>query len=99
MGSKDAYDFVLSTSVGNYTRRSKSRDQSYLTKVLHKWFFCAEILEQSKGARIRVGKRLSYRPARLHRLADRCDNSVPNWFLAPIDCFKIPALSSIVRAS
>jgi hypothetical protein len=30
----------------------------------------AGILEQSRGARNRVGIRLSYRPARLHRLAE-----------------------------
>ncbi len=42
--------------------------------------FSAGILEQSVGARIRnrVGKGLSYRPARLHRLADRYDNLVPS---------------------
>jgi hypothetical protein len=31
---------------------------------------CAGILEQSMGARNRVGIGLSYRPARLHRLAE-----------------------------
>ncbi len=30
---------------------------------------CAGILEQSKGTRNQVGIKLSYRPARLHRLA------------------------------
>ncbi len=76
----------------------KSRDQSYQTPS-YKWYFCAGILEQSMGARYRVGIGLSYRPARLERLADRQNNSVPNWFLAPIDCFKTPAISYIVRAS
>jgi hypothetical protein len=42
------------------------------------------------GARNRVGIGLSYRPARLHRLAGQYDNSVPSRFLAPIDCYKIP---------
>jgi hypothetical protein len=37
--------------------------------VLH-WRSCAGILEQSMGARNRVGIELSYRPARLHGLAD-----------------------------
>jgi hypothetical protein len=50
---------------------------------------------------------LSYRPARLHRLAEsipgllkslkiptlagRYDNAIPTRFLTPIDCLKIPA--------
>jgi hypothetical protein len=42
------------------------------------------------GAMNRVGKGLSYRADRLHRLTGRCDNSVPAWFLASIDCSKIP---------
>jgi hypothetical protein len=54
----------------------------------------AGILEQSMGARSRGGIGLSYRPARLHRRAGRCDNSVPTRFLAPIDCSKIPAPST-----
>ncbi len=36
-----------------------------------------------------VGIGLSYQPARLHSLAGRSVNSVPTWFLAPIDCSKI----------
>ncbi len=32
--------------------------------------YCAEILKQSMGARNRVGRGLSYRPARLHRMAE-----------------------------
>jgi hypothetical protein len=48
------------------------------------------ILEQSMGARKRVGIGLSYRPARLHRLAGRYVKSVP---IAAIDCYKIPALA------
>jgi hypothetical protein len=32
--------------------------------------FCAGILEQSMGARNRVGIKLGYRPSRLHRLAE-----------------------------
>jgi hypothetical protein len=55
----------------------------------------AGILEQSTGARNRVGIGLSYRPAGLHRLEDRYYNSVPTCFLAHIDCYKIPALGSI----
>jgi hypothetical protein len=35
------------------------------------------------GARNRIGM---YQPARLHRLAGQYDNSVPTWFLSPIDC-------------
>jgi hypothetical protein len=31
---------------------------------------CAEILEQAMGARDRTGIELSYRPARLHRMAE-----------------------------
>ncbi len=41
--------------------------------------------EQSMGARNRVGIGLSYRPARLLMLVVWYDNSVPIWFLAPID--------------
>jgi hypothetical protein len=36
------------------------------------------ILEQSMGARNRVGIGLPGRPARLHRLAGQSDNSVPS---------------------
>ncbi len=39
--------------------------------------------------RNRVGIGLSCR--RLHRLAGRCDNSVPTLPIAPTDCSKIPA--------
>jgi hypothetical protein len=53
----------------------------------------AGILEQSMGARNRVGIGLSYRPAMLHKLTGRCDNSVPTRFLAPVGCSKIPAQS------
>jgi hypothetical protein len=50
--------------------------------------FIFRILEQSMGARNRVGMGLPYQPARLHRLAvaGQYDNSVPTWFLSPIDC-------------
>ncbi len=48
--------------------------------------------------RIGIGLRLSYRHARIHRLAGRYDNSVPTRFLAPIDCSKIPALVSNMPA-
>jgi hypothetical protein len=27
-----------------------------------------------------------------NRLAGRYDNPIPTWFLAPLDCYKIPAL-------
>ncbi len=53
--------------------------------------FSAGPLEQSMGARNRVGIGLSYGPAMLHRLAGRYDNSVPTRFLTPVDCSKIPA--------
>jgi hypothetical protein len=43
----------------------------------------AGILEQSMGASNRVGIRLSYLPARLHRHVGRYDNLVPTRFLAP----------------
>jgi hypothetical protein len=52
----------------------------------------AKILEQSMGARNRVGIGLLHLPARLNGLAGRYDNSVPTRFLATIDCSKIPAL-------
>jgi hypothetical protein len=52
-------------------------------------WFSAGIWEQSMGARNRVGIGLSYRPARLHRLA----KSVPsNRFLGLLKSLKIPAL-------
>jgi len=38
----------------------------------------AGILEQSMGARNRIGTGLSYQAARLHRLACGYDNSVPS---------------------
>ncbi len=43
------------------------------------------------GARIRVGTELPYRPASLCGTAYRYDNPIPTWFVAPIDCSKIPA--------
>ncbi len=46
---------------------------------------CAGILEQSMGTRNRVGIGLSYRAARLDKLGSSTH------FLAPIDCYKIPA--------
>ncbi len=52
--------------------------------------FSAEILKQS-GARNRIGTELSSLPARLYSLAGRYDNPIPTRFLAPIDCYKIPA--------
>ncbi len=36
----------------------------------YKVLYCAGIVEQSMGAKNRVGIGLSYRPARLHRLAE-----------------------------
>jgi hypothetical protein len=51
-----------------------------------KHFVCLSPL----GAGDRVGKGLSYRPATLHRLVGKCDNSVPTRFLVPMDCSKIP---------
>ncbi len=53
------------------------------------------ILKQSTGARNRVGTELSSRPARLCSLAGRYDNPIPTRFLAPIDCYKIPAQDSL----
>ncbi len=50
------------------------------------------ILEKSMVARNRVGIRLFYRPARLHRLTGRYDDLVPTRFLAPVDYDKIQAL-------
>ena len=58
---------------------------------VYKFGLCSGIFEQSMGARNRIGIGLSYRPARLHRLAGRYDNAVPTRFLAPIDCSKIRA--------
>ncbi len=55
----------------------------------------AGILKKSAGARHRVGTELSSRPARLCSLAGRYDNLVPTLFLAPIDCYKIPAQDSL----
>ncbi len=52
-------------------------------------------LEQSMGARNRAGTELSSRPARLCSLAGRYDNPIPTRFLAPIDCYKIPARYSL----
>jgi hypothetical protein len=58
--------------------------------------FSAGILEQSiVPARQATYRLLSFRPARLHRLAGRYDNSDPTRFLASIDCSKIPALKVI----
>jgi hypothetical protein len=59
-------------------------------KSFYKMEDCAGILEQFMEARNRAGITLPYRPAGLHRLAGRCDNSV----LAPLNCYKIPALDS-----
>ncbi len=42
------------------------------------------------GVRNRVGIGLSCLPARLQRLAGRCDTFVLTLFLTPIDCSKIP---------
>ncbi len=56
--------------------------------------FFAGILEQSMGAKNRVGTELSDRPASLYSLAGRYDNPFPTRFLAPIDCSKIPALNN-----
>jgi hypothetical protein len=57
-----------------FNMRNKTQ---YQRKVLHAYkvkrigkVFSAGILEQSMGARNRVGIGLSYRPARLHRLAE-----------------------------
>jgi hypothetical protein len=38
-------------------------------------YYCAGTLEQSMGARNQVGIGLSYRPARLHRLAESMPRS------------------------
>jgi hypothetical protein len=42
--------------------------------VQYTLYICAGILEQSMGARNRVGTGLSYQPSRLHRLAGRYEN-------------------------
>jgi hypothetical protein len=69
---------------------------------LYKRMLCAGFLEQSMGARNRVGIGLSYQPARIlysvHRPAGRCDSSVLTQFLAPIDFSKISALVSFPTA-
>jgi len=56
--------------------------------------FCAKCwnLEQSMGARNRVGTELSHRPARLCSLAGNYDKPISTPFLVPIDCYKIPEL-------
>jgi hypothetical protein len=51
---------------------------------------CAGILEQSMGARNRVGIGLSYRPARLHRLAEM----IP-WIPRLLKSLKIPPVYGI----
>jgi hypothetical protein len=66
------------------------RINSVLELILTSNRFCgidayAENFEQYMGARNRVGIGLSYRPARLLMLVVWYDNSVPTWFLAPID--------------
>jgi hypothetical protein len=54
--------------------------QNNLTGTIHV-HFCVGIIEQSMEARNRVVV-----PARhLCSLADRCENLIPTWFLAPID--------------
>jgi hypothetical protein len=64
-----------------------SRSSAWLDYQCQVQLSCAGILEQSMGARNRVGKGLSHRPVRLHRLAE----SIPGQ--------KIPALDSIPRSS
>jgi hypothetical protein len=54
----------------------------------------AGILEQSMWATNREGTKLSYRPAKQCCLAGRYDKPIPIWFLAPLDCSKIPALET-----
>jgi hypothetical protein len=41
-----------------------------------------------------IGTELLYRPPSLLSLAGKYDNHIHTWFLAPIDCSKIPALGS-----
>jgi hypothetical protein len=43
------------------------------------------------GARNPVGNELTYLPASQCSLVGRYDNPSPTRFLAPIDCYKIPA--------
>ncbi len=47
--------------------------------------------------RVEIG--MPYRPGRLHRRTGRYDNSVPTQFLAPVDCFKIPAQKEVIYES
>jgi hypothetical protein len=55
---------------------------------------CAGILEQSMGARNQVGIGLSYRPARLHRLAE----SIPwNRYLGSLNIYKFGLWRATVR--
>jgi hypothetical protein len=77
------------------------RDDHTLNVVNEYFNSSAGILEQSMGARNREGIGLSYRLARLHRLAGRYNISVPTRFLAPIDCSKMPGLvySSLQRTN
>ncbi len=42
---------------------------------------------------------LIYRPHPVRSLAGRHDNPFPTRFLAPIDCYKIPAQSEFCRSS
>jgi hypothetical protein len=61
------------------------------------WFLGSGILEQSMGARNRVGTELSYLlSSSLCSLAARYVNPIPTRrFLAPINCYKIPALKEL----
>ncbi len=57
----------------------------------------AGILEQSMGAKSRVGSCRTGPPAYLAWRADTTyGNHIPTRFLAPVDCSKIPAQTSIV---
>ncbi len=71
------------------------RNRFWVSLNLYKYGLRAGIFKQSMGARHRVGKGFSYRPDRLHRLAE----SIPqNWFLDPFfKRLQIRALSPYLK--
>jgi hypothetical protein len=47
--------------------------------MINKAETCAGILDQSMGAKNRVGIGVSYRPAKLHRLAESIPSGIDSW--------------------
>jgi hypothetical protein len=81
----DVAKIIQDTSYNVYVLAKETKTNSWLVKVWKKTKrdspARAGILEQSMGARNRVGIGLSHRPARLHRLAE----SIPwNRFLGSL---------------